>query len=177
MFILWFSVGMWHGGSWNYIIGSGLLHWGYIVGGQLLEPVFQILTIKFRINKEKKWIQIFQMLRTFILVCIGFVFFRAGSFIRGLKILRSTFVFDFSLSKMKAFLEILGEKDLFMAFCAIMILLTVSIMKEKMEIRQFIAKQPLIIRWSIYYILIFTVLVFGMYGPDYSASEFIYENF
>ena len=30
MFILWFAVGIWHGGDWKYIIGSGLLHWLYI---------------------------------------------------------------------------------------------------------------------------------------------------
>ena len=26
MFVLWFAVGIWHGGDWKYIIGSGLLH-------------------------------------------------------------------------------------------------------------------------------------------------------
>ena len=33
MLVLWFTVGLWHGGSWNFIVGSGLLHFVYIVGG------------------------------------------------------------------------------------------------------------------------------------------------
>ena len=30
MFILWLTVGIWHGGDWKFVIGSGLLHWFYI---------------------------------------------------------------------------------------------------------------------------------------------------
>jgi hypothetical protein len=33
LFVLWFAVGYWHGGLWNYVIGSGILHFIYIVLG------------------------------------------------------------------------------------------------------------------------------------------------
>ena len=50
MFLLWFSVGIWHGGDWKYIIGSGLLHWFYIVSGELLEPWYLKCMEKLHIN-------------------------------------------------------------------------------------------------------------------------------
>lgn len=46
-----------------------------------------------------------------------------------------------------------------------------------MDVREKLAEQNLVFRWGIYYLLIFSVLIFGFYGPGYSASEFIYENF
>ena len=51
LFILWFAVGMWHGGSWKFIVGSGILHFCYIVGGELLEPVWEKMRTALKINK------------------------------------------------------------------------------------------------------------------------------
>ena len=47
MFVLWLTVGIWHGGDWKFVIGSGLLHWFYIVMEELLmkkrRPVWEEL--------------------------------------------------------------------------------------------------------------------------------------
>lgn len=177
MFILWFCVGMWHGGSWNYIFGSGLLHWMYIVGGQLLEPTFKKIIHKLHINIKSLWYRRFQIIRTFLLVCIGFVFFRAESFTQGLDILKSVFTLNMNLTGIMSIVEALGQKDLLIGILSLIVLFVISLLKEKMSIRETIAKQNLFIRWGIYYLLIFSVLIFGFYGPDYSVSEFIYENF
>ena len=90
MFFLWFTVGIWHGGAWKYIIGSGLLHYFYIVSGQLLHPVFHKIVLIFNINKECILYKCFEIVRTFLLVCIGFVFFRASSTSVALQMLRNS---------------------------------------------------------------------------------------
>ena len=41
MLILWFTVGIWHGGDWKFVIGSGLLHWFYIVCRVLLAKIYK----------------------------------------------------------------------------------------------------------------------------------------
>ena len=79
MFLLWFAVGVWHGGDWKYVIGSGLLHWAYIVCGELLGPVYAKGMERFGIDPKAKWVDGLRVLRTFFLVNIGFVFFRADS--------------------------------------------------------------------------------------------------
>lgn len=91
MVILWFTVGLWHGGSWKYIVGSGLLHCFYIVGGQVLKPLFQKMIFWMHVNTECFSYHLFQSLRTGFLVCTGFVFFRAESFREALGILRASF--------------------------------------------------------------------------------------
>ena len=178
MFILWFSTGLWHGGSWNFIIGSGLLHWFYIVGGQVLEPVFKKLTVLFTINTDCFSWHLFQSLRTFFLVCVGFVFFRADSFRDGLMMCRAVFTFDMNVFSVTNFTALgLDVPDTVVAMISLLVLLLVSFLKERMDVREKLAEQNLVFRWGIYYLLIFSVLIFGFYGPGYSASEFIYENF
>lgn len=38
-------------------------------------------------------------------------------------------------------------------------------------------KIPLVIRWAVYYCIIFATLIYGIYGPVYNASDFIYMVF
>lgn len=38
-------------------------------------------------------------------------------------------------------------------------------------------KIPLVIRWVVYYCIIFATLIYGIYGPVYNASDFIYMSF
>ena len=38
-------------------------------------------------------------------------------------------------------------------------------------------KLSFVIRWTIYLALIFAVLIFGIYGSGYEASQFIYFQF
>ena len=77
LLILWFAVGYWHGGLWNYVIGSGILHFIYIVLGMIFEPLFK--KIRPKIGADKLYFRIFQSVRTFILMLTGFVFFRSAT--------------------------------------------------------------------------------------------------
>lgn len=178
MLILWFSVGMWHGGSWNFIVGSGLLHWFYIVSGELLAPLGKRLNSFFHIHTETFGWRLFQMLRTFFLVNLGFVFFRAPSLKTALSLLKSMgtvwnpqILFDQSL-----FL-LMPAQDWVLAIFSLLLLLLVSVLRQKMKLRAAIAGQNLVLRWGIYLLLFTAVLLFGCYGGDYDAASFIYQRF
>lgn len=181
MFILWFTIGFWHGGAWKYIIGSGILHWFYIVSGELLEPVWVRMRRFFRVKVEGKGFVFFQRIRTFFLVVIGLIFFRAENAIVAVKMLGSIF------TKNIANVAILWNGtipewglsyiDLAIAIVSLLMLLAVSTLQQAEPIRERLAKRPLIIRWAILYALLFYVILLGCYGPGYSAAEFIYAGF
>lgn len=183
MAVLWFTVGFWHGGAWKYIIGSGLLHCFYIISGQMLEPVFKKIIGFFKVNTECYSFHLFQTIRTFFLVCIGFVFFRASSAGTAVRMIRAAlypnvWVFtDGSLLKLG-----LDTPDFVIGFVSLGILLLASLLQQKFHaehktVRGVLSCQNLPFRWFMYYGLIFAILIFGFYGPGYDASEFIYENF
>lgn len=178
MFILWFTVGAWHGGATKYIIGSGLLHWFYIVGGEICKPAFDKLAELLKINTESLAFRIWQSIRTFALVCVGFVFFRADSTSQALEMLKLVFVNNYFVLFTDGLLNLgLTRDDLVIAMFSTCILFIISLLKQKYKIREEISKQHIIIRYSIWLILIMSILIYGYYGIGYDAASFIYQNF
>ena len=179
MFLLWFAVGMWHGGAWKYIIGSGVLHWCYIVIGELFEPISKKILSGLKIKDNNKGLVLFRQTRTFLLVCAGFVFFRAVSFTDGLSMYRylvTTWnpgvIFDGSMFGLGLdFIEVT------IVIVSLLLLLFVSLYQQKGSVREWLADKHIIFRWIILYALLFYVILLGYYGPGYSASEFIYQGF
>ena len=180
MLLLWSTIGYWHGGAFKYIFGSGLLHWFYIVSGELLEPVWAKLKKWFHIKEEAFGFVLFQRIRTFLLVALGLTFFRAADFPTGCKMVWSGMtewnpeifwngsVFQLGLDWV----------ELSIAVISLVLLLLVSTLQERYgSVRELLAKQHLLIRWIVLYALLFYVILLGYYGPGYSASEFIYQGF
>ena len=119
------------------------------------------------------------MLRTFTLCCIGRVFFRANGFRAAMDIFVRTFsdfqpwiLFDGSL-----YTYGLDRPNFLLALVCILILFFVDLLQERMALRKAFARQNLVFRWIILYAAIFSILIFGLYGPGYDASQFIYNNF
>lgn len=181
LFVSWFLIGFWHGGTMNYIIGVGLWMWFIIVLGEMLEPVFKKIITICNVNTECFSWKLFQSIRTFVLFAIGLGFFPASSFKRGVEIYKAGFsvfnpgiLFDGTLLQMgleKSDFKILMISFFILAIAGIMRILTDE------SLREWIADQNLILRWIIWLTLLIVVLLFGKYGPEYSTASFIYQEF
>lgn len=175
---VWLLTGIWHGAAWKYV-AWGLFHGILIIGGTIFASQLQYMTEKFSIQTDSFSWHLFQMIRTFTLCCIGRVFFRAADLKAALSIFRRTFrdfqpwvLFDGSL-----YTYGLDRPNFILALFSIGILLIVSLMQERFQLRQAFARQNIIFRWGILYIAIFSIFIFGIYGPGYNASQFIYNQF
>lgn len=183
MFVTWFVVGFWHGGSLKFIFGGGLFFFIMIAGGQLLEPIFSWFVKILKINTNTTDWQFFQRIRTFFLFAAAVSFQRADSFITGLRMWKRAFkdfnpwIFvDGTLFKIG-----LDAKEFFILICAILIVILVSTKEnnkggETVHVRELLAKQNLVFRWLVYFGLVFSVIIFGMYGPGYNPN-FVYAKF
>ena len=68
--------------------------------------------------------------------------------------------------------------DLVILGIGVAIIFVVSLYQEKgYKIREKISKQNLPFRWILCYGIIFAIVIFGIYGPGYVASNFIYGQF
>lgn len=179
MFILWLTVGIWHGGDWKFVIGSGLLHWFYIVMEELLSPPCAKAMARLSINASGKAVNGIRILRTFFLVCIGDLFFRAASVGDAFAMLKGAVsvwnphvLWDGSLFTLG-----LDVIETAITLLSLLLLLGVSVMQQKEGVRDRIARKVLPVRWILWYALLFGVILLGCYGPGYSASEFIYQGF
>ena len=174
-FFVWFANGIWHGASLKYIL-YGLYYYVIMMLGMIFEPLFKKIIEKLKINIESWWYKLIQMIRTTMFVLIGMMIFRSHRFLDACKM----FLTIFKPNK----LPIIGENmtttiaDFVIIGIGIILMLIVGIMQEKgIKVREKVSKKNIIIRWTLYYILIFSIIIFGIYGPGYEASNFIYGQF
>ena len=170
LFFVWFFNGMWHGASFKYVV-YGLYYYVLMMIGILLEPVFKKIISIFKINTEVWSYKFFQAIRTILIVCFGMFLFRVDSFKQMGLMLHS---------KASASLFSLGLKklDFALLMVGILVMLVVGVIQEfNINIRKELQKQNLLFKWLIYYIIIFSIIIFGIYGKGYDAASFIYGGF
>lgn len=177
--IVFLVSGLWHGASWAYV-AWGALNGLYQVAGDLLKPVRDKIVEKFRLDRESFGHKFFQVLCTFVLVDITWVFFRAGDFSDAVEILGSMFradniwvLFDDSLFALG-----LDWKNFLVMLLSIALLLFADYLKYKgIVVRKALGRQELWFRWLVLISGIVGILVFGIWGSGYDASAFIYFQF
>ena len=180
MFIVYFLVGFWHGPSWRYVI-YGIWNGTFIMAGILLEDSYRKLREKLKIREESACWRWFRMGRTFVIVSFGRFFTGAGRLQVALEMFRRTFVHWKDITFLTdGTLTTLGlnTANWIVLLVGVAVLFKVDGLHERnISIREGIARQNLVFRWIIYIAAVLVVLIFGLYGPAYNASSFIYEQF
>ncbi len=177
MLCVWLLMGLWHGGEWKYILGQGIWFWMCIVLARALEPVNKKLIAVFSINTDCFSWHLFQSIRVYILVCIGNMFFRLNSIREVFTAIKFGLRFNITGFVTQVVSVFGGKINLIVIGVGLLLVLMVSVMQEKKDVRQRLAEQNLIFRWTVLIALIFSIVLAGMYGPEYVAQDFIYEHF
>lgn len=73
----------------------------------------------------------------------------------------------------------LSEPEIHVLAFALIALILVDLIRyvQGKNLADFLMEQNLWFRWTIMLLLIASVVVFGIYGPDFSAAEFIHFQF
>jgi len=180
--IVFLLVGIWHGASWNYV-AFGIWNGGIIMLSILMQPIFDAITDKLHIDRENFFFRLFQILRTFIVVLVGYVFDVAPSFSEAMRTFGAFFTaqnFSAGINEIST-LGLNGIEYTMIGIFTI-VLFVVSVIQEKHEkkgenIRQMLDRKPFMLRWAVLFIGIMTVLIFGVYGSGFNAIEFVYMQF
>lgn len=178
IFVVWLITGIWHGAAWNYV-AWGLFYAAIMITSTVFEPAGIKIKSKLGIKDEFFLWRLFQMARTFTICCIGRVFFRADTLKAALIIFKNMLsgVHVEHITGGELFTHGLDSKNFIFVLFAIAVLWCVDMLQERFGLRQELQKRNIVIRWIVIFAGIFAVLIFGVYGPGYDASSFIYEQF
>ncbi|MCQ2519754.1 MAG: MBOAT family protein [Lachnospiraceae bacterium] len=171
--------GLWHGAAISYIIWGGL-NGLYQVIGELMEPARAKVRKLAKINKESFGYKFVGGIFTFILVDFSWIFFRAPSTKFAIEVIKSIFtasnpwiLFDQSLYHCG-----LDRKNFTVMLVGIIILAIADVCKIKgISVIEKIRKQDYWFKCIIIPIFIWAILMFGIWGPNYEAANFIYFQF
>lgn len=175
--IVFLLVGIWHGPNWNFIF-YGLYNGVIIATSSLLTPMYDKLYKTTKIPKESNFMHAFQMVRTFILVNIGWYFDRAVSLSHAVDLMRRTCVRGGTIMVDNAFLGLYKYQYAYVAF-ALIIVFIVGIMHEKgIAIHKWLKAKPLVLQYVVWMVLFFSIPIMGFYSPNSNVvGGFMYANF
>ena len=183
--LVFFLVGIWHGAQLHYVLW-GLYNGIIIAVSDLLEPCFTAISDKMHLPVNSRGFHVFRVVRTFIIVNIGWYFDRIYDFQKCMTCFANT-VFHFNLSGFGTAMrqEILNP-DLaqpvyimggyVVAAVALVIVVTDSVMKEqKKDVYAFLQSRRILTRWTVCYLIIFLTL--GSFIFTRGIGGFMYANF
>ena len=173
IFLVFTVSGLWHGASWNFI-AWGVIHAIYQIIGNLRQSLVMKLTGK---KEEAKCLtlRIGKTIVNFILVDFAWLFFCAGDFAVAIGILKQMTVSFYNVSLLNLGLD---PMNWWILILAILILLVVDILHEKeISVIALVDQKNIVFRWILCLGLIWTTIMFGIYGIAYDTSQFIYFQF
>ncbi len=174
--IVWLLTGLWHGASWNFV-AWGLFHGCLILLSTAFSSPYQKSLEKLGVPTKSFGYKLLQMSKVFLLCSIGRVFFRAESITAAFGIFKNIA----SLPSQNALIDDLAIYyswvDAMVLFAGLLMFLAVGIMQERAySVRLNISKLNILLRWSIWIVLIMGTVLFGIYGPG-TSPVFLYEDF
>ena len=179
LFPVWMCNGLWHGARWSYIF-YGMYYFSLILVGIAVEPVRDRILKILHISPEFQGLKYIRIAKTWVIIFVGELFFRADGLRAGVHMFRSIFR-NFQLSNLwdGSLLNLgMSRADLVAVMAGCIVVAIVGSAKERgIRVRNSLEKKPVFIRWSIYYALILAVIVIAAYGDDYQVVDMIYAGF
>jgi alginate O-acetyltransferase complex protein AlgI len=177
--------GVWHGANWTYIVW-GTLHGLYMVIGRYTEDIRKKIVSFTLLDRNSRFYDFLQVMTTFILVTFAWIFFRAKNIHDAIYIVThlfsglreyviSIFVSHHHFGTGKFAPILLGQPkiEFVIAIISIIFLEWVHSIQRHGSIRHMLAKKSVLIRWSIYFILVYGCIFLGVL----EKTQFIYFQF
>ena len=177
--LVFLLVGVWHGATSNYILW-GLYNGVILAFTALAEPVYKRMNAALPRLTGSKGFHVFRVLRTFLIVNIGWFFDRCARGSDALRMMGSVLT-DFRASELLGggIYELgIAQIDLRVLGVATALLLCVSLLQERgAGIGGWVVRRRLPVRWLVLIGGVVCVLLLGVWGSGFNEAAFIYYQF
>ena len=182
--VVWLCMGLWHGGTWRYIIGNGLWYFLVTTIEQECMPLGRKLTAKLGIKTDTFSWRFFCRFRTFVLFCIGTTFFYAQTMQGALRLLWHSIkhfnplvlftisLEDFQMNYLHRAIFVLSVIAL-VAVDAIRYRISLGSPDGLGSVRSVLQKQNSFFRWILYWGMLTMIIL----SSTLSTQEFLYAQF
>lgn len=177
--LVFFLVGLWHGAELHYILW-GLYNGLVIALGTLLEPAFAGWRERRGIADGAVWLRGLRIVRTFLIVNIGWYFDRIADAGMAFAALGRTVSHFAAPQFLPQYRELVGEdlsgQKIVLAAAGLLLVLAHSILRErKTDAAALLLRCPVVLRWGFYYGMILLIQI----ACDISsgAAPFLYAYF
>ena len=177
--LVFFLVGIWHGATSNYVLW-GLYNGVILAVSALLEPSYKRFSERHGALVSSGGFHVIRVLRTFIIVNIGWFFDRCAHASDAVRMMGSVLT---DLRPQQISMEWLAQcglpsPDVIVLAVFTLLLFGISLAQERgARISDAIVRLRLPVRWLLLYALILSVVIFGVWGSGFNEASFIYYQF
>ena len=176
--LTWLGTGVWHGFNLHFILW-GLINCVIIVISEELTPAYERFHERFAWSNSGGY-NAFQIIRMFVLMNLiraTDLFNDVGDYFRRMGSLAWKFNFEVLWDGTLMNLGLTGT-DYMILFAGIVLMFLVSFFsRDNISVRVKLQRIPRAARYAVFLALLIAVILFGSYGIDYNASNFIYNQF
>lgn len=177
--LVFLLVGVWHGATGNYILW-GLYNGVILAFSALMEPAYKAWNAAHAKLAASRPFHVFRVLRTFLIVNIGWFFDRCARGTDALRMMK-TVVCEPRLGQItRELLRDIGlpQADTRLLLLCTAVLFAVSLAQERgVVLRDWVCRRRLPLRWLVLILGVVSVLLFGVYGSGFDEASFIYYQF
>jgi D-alanyl-lipoteichoic acid acyltransferase DltB (MBOAT superfamily) len=168
LFLTFLVSGIWHGAAWTYVVW-GALHGVYLISSMLTQKVRRRAVTRLGLDQAPALHTVLRVAFTFALVCLSYVFFRAGSLGDAVYIVTHLF----ADAQQPA---IAGPSALFvmMGFFLVGVVIASDVWALYGNVDDWIVSRPVWVRWAAYHAF---VVVTAAFSAPKGATQFIYFQF
>lgn len=172
--------GLWHGASWHFVVWGGI-HGALQVAAAETRGLRDRLYERFHTKRTSFSFQLGQVVSTFVMTTFAWIFFRAESLSQAFSYIERIFTKPdwWALSDGTVYRLGLKRMEMNILLSSLWVLFAASLVKYKNHetLDVFLTKQCAWFRWLAVAGLFAYVFLFGIYGPGFDASQFIYFQF
>lgn len=166
LFFVFAVSGLWHGANWTFVIW-GALNGLYLIFAIVLKPIKEKTGELIGLNNFPKLNTTIQIIITFILACLAWIFFRANNLADAIEIIQSIF-------SMSGPVYIGNPSVMIYSVFGILFLITTEIVREYYKgLHIFTNSRHSVVRYLSYTTLIILIFLFGVFD----GGQFIYFQF
>jgi alginate O-acetyltransferase complex protein AlgI len=176
--IVFLISGLWHGASWSFVVW-GFLHGFYQITGALLLPLRNRIASFLHFDRGSFFGRFVRIGINFTLVGFAWIFFRASSLPVAITVIKKMFTAFYPSVLVSGAIFTLGlnARNVALLFVSAAILICISLLGRKRDLRETICEKNIVVRWAVYIAFTLLILVFGMYGAGFNPQSFIYAQF
>ena len=172
--------GIWHGAGFSFL-AWGLLHGVYQIVGEVTVGVRKEIRRLLKVDEGSISERFYQTIITFNLVAFAWIFFRADTYVAALEYIQRMFS-NTGIDKLLDASTFVSGMSYAQSTILILNIVVISLMdyyrsKKGIEVRTVILNTHFVIRWAIYFMIVYDITLFGVYGQGYDASGFLYGGF
>lgn len=178
LMVVFLVSGLWHGASWHFVIW-GFLNGVYQVIGECTQSIRKKINSALHIDENVASHKLLKIIVTFGLIDFAWIFFRAGTR-QSLGIIKRILSPGSNFFSYGSNLNVMGltlATRNVLIVCLVILLIRDICKYKGISIIDWVCRQGIWLRWTFYLAAVFGVLIFGVYGPQYDASAFIYFQF